>query len=341
MSSGWVKIHRRVLGWHLYGDIHCRLVFFHLLLQADRTGRVSISQGEIAEGCGLTRQETRTALGKMVESGEIEAVPGESRRAGTGYLIRKWSYYQGMQGDVIKSCNNQKINQKSNQINSSDNEGDNELQHHKTNQKNNQCICTRRVQEVQDSKESCPVLSARVREGQDDRTGQDILRSLAPESGETAGPDAVCVYPAAPEEISAMAKALGYWMSLPEAAEWLRMNQAYQWKGRDGEPIRTWKRLLRGYLRKSSFPRMEELEEEKRRQEAENARKRAILEEKRREQEEMRRREPKLDREAAAAFLLGSLTLPEALASAENSNAKKGNATDNATDNAEKTDERE
>lgn len=305
MSSGWVKIHRRILGWHLYGDIHCRLVFFHLLLLADRTGRVSISQGEIAEGCGLTRQETRTALGKMVESGEIEAVPGESKREGTAYLIRKWSYYQGMQGDVIKSCNNQKINQKSNQINSSDNEGDNELQHHKTNQKNNQCICTRRVQEVQDSKESCPVFRAPARET-GDRTGQDILRSLAPESGETAGPDAVCVYPAAPEEISAMAKALGYWMSLPEAAEWLRMNQYYAWTGSDGKPVRTWKRLLRGYLRKNAFRRMEEVEEERRRREAEEARRRAMLEEKRRERE----REPKFTSEAAEAFLRGFLDPP-------------------------------
>ena len=174
-----------------------------------------------------------------------------------------------------------------------------------------------------------------MREGQDDRTGQDILRSLAPESGETAGPDAVCVYPAAPEEISAMAKALGYWMSLPEAAEWLRMNEAYQWKGRDGEPIRTWKRLLRGYLRRNDFRTMAQVEAEERLRAEEAARRRALLEERRRR--ELEARGPMVSGEAATAILMGSMTLPEALASAKNSNAKK----DNATDNAEKTDERE
>ena len=340
MSSGWVKIHRRVLGWHLYGDIHCRLVFFHLLLLADRTGKVSLPQRKLAEGTGITRKELRGALAKMTDTGEIDVIRGDNPMEPDTYIIRKWVEYQGREGDTCESSKGPRKGPRKGPEECLGMEGLGEEEGPQKGQQKGPFIGTRIVQEVQDSKESCPVFRACARET-GDRTGQDIRRSLAPESGETSGPDAVCVYPAAPEEISAMAKELGYWMNLPEAAEWLRMNQAYQWRGRDGEPIRTWKRLLRGYLRKNAFPRMEDLEEEKRRQEAENARKRAILEEKRREQEEMRRREPKLDREAAAAFLLGSLTLPEALASAENSNAKKGNATDNATDNAEKTDERE
>lgn len=301
MSSGWVKIHRRILGWSLYGDVPCRLLFLHMLLVADRNGRVSVPQAALAAGCGLTRQEARTAIGKMVESGVLEEEPGESRRAGTGYLIRKWAYYQGAQEVTEESSNNQKANHKNNQIKPL---AINEMEDYVTIKSTRKSTNVVQEEYKKDKTTSCPVLSARVREGQDDRTGQDISAGDGKPLAGPGGPaEAARAYPTAPEEVVCMARGLGYSMCLNDAAEWLRMNYAYGWRGMDGEPIRTWKRLLRGYLRRNDFRTMAQVEAEERLRAEEAARRRALLEERRRR--ELEARGPMVSGEAATAILMG------------------------------------
>lgn len=304
MSSGWIKIHRRVLGWHLYGDIHCRLVFFHLLLLADRTGKVSLPQRKLAEGTGITRKELRGALAKMADTGEIDVIRGETPMEPDTYIIRKWVEYQGREGDTCESSKGPRKGPRKGPEESLAMEGLGEDEGPQKGPQKGPFIGTRIVQEVQDSKESCPVLSARVREGQDDRTGQDISAGDGKPLAGPGGPaEAARAYPTAPEEVVCMARGLGYSMCLNDAAEWLRMNYAYGWRGMDGEPIRTWKRLLRGYLRRNDFRTMAQVEAEERLRAEEAARRRALLEERRRR--ELEARGPMVSGEAATAILMG------------------------------------
>jgi len=81
-NGNWIKLNRSILEWEWYDDVNVARVFIHLLLtanyepkkwhgvQIDRGQRV-ISISGLAEETGLTVQQTRTALGKLIATGEI------------------------------------------------------------------------------------------------------------------------------------------------------------------------------------------------------------------------------------------------------------------------------
>lgn len=111
-TIGWIKAHRKMLEWEWYSDLPVRVVFQHLLLSVqheDRTfkGRV-IKAGErvfsiakFADECGLSVQQTKTALSKLKSTGEVTI---NSTNKFSIISITKWADYQ---------ASNQQSNQQS------------------------------------------------------------------------------------------------------------------------------------------------------------------------------------------------------------------------------------
>ena len=81
--NSWIKLYRKFVEWEWYSDVNCKVVFLHLLLTANHkvkrwqgreigVGEVVTGRNALAEEVGMTVQQTRTALKKLCESGEIE-----------------------------------------------------------------------------------------------------------------------------------------------------------------------------------------------------------------------------------------------------------------------------
>lgn len=82
--GGYIKLHRKMLGWGWYDDVNVRIVFFHLLLKANfkdtewkgislKKGQLVTSRPHLADETGLTERQIRTALTKLKSTGEIAA----------------------------------------------------------------------------------------------------------------------------------------------------------------------------------------------------------------------------------------------------------------------------
>lgn len=81
--NSWIKLYRKFVEWEWYSDVNCKVVFLHLILTANHkvkrwqgreigVGEVVTGRNALAEEVGLSVQQTRTALKKLCESGEIE-----------------------------------------------------------------------------------------------------------------------------------------------------------------------------------------------------------------------------------------------------------------------------
>ena len=81
-SGGWVKIHRQLTRWEWYTDANTFRVFLHLLLMANhadtrwrgqtvRRGQVLTGLNQLSFELKLSVQQIRTALGRLIATGEI------------------------------------------------------------------------------------------------------------------------------------------------------------------------------------------------------------------------------------------------------------------------------
>lgn len=81
-DCGYVKIHRKILEWGWYKDINTFRLFIHMLLKANwkegkfkgttvPRGSFVSSYPRLAEECGLTINELRTALRHLKSTGEV------------------------------------------------------------------------------------------------------------------------------------------------------------------------------------------------------------------------------------------------------------------------------
>ena len=82
MMNGWIKLHRKITEWEWYDDANTFRVFIHLLLTANHKdsryrgfkipkGSVVTGREKLAEALKLSERKVRTALDKLIESGEI------------------------------------------------------------------------------------------------------------------------------------------------------------------------------------------------------------------------------------------------------------------------------
>ena len=123
IEFGYIKLFRRFLDWRWYSDNNTKAVFLHLLLTANskekeykrttiKRGQLTASYGALAERLGLTVQQVRTAIEKLIDTGEINK---QSTNKFLLITICKYDDYQSFEDSEKHEDNNQiTIKQQSN-----------------------------------------------------------------------------------------------------------------------------------------------------------------------------------------------------------------------------------
>lgn len=104
--NGYIKIHRSLLDWEWWDDINTFRLFMTILLMANwkskkwhgkriKRGQLWTSIESLSDKSGLTFQQTRTALDKLISTGEIT-----SRATNEGRLITVVNYGVYQSDDV-------------------------------------------------------------------------------------------------------------------------------------------------------------------------------------------------------------------------------------------------
>lgn len=101
-AIGYVKLHRKLLGWEWISDPNVVAVLVQIMLRVNREpkrwkgidipiGSFFTSRATLAASCGLTEKQVRRALDVLEEGRTIDRV-----RAGSGLLVSlvKWEEYQ-------------------------------------------------------------------------------------------------------------------------------------------------------------------------------------------------------------------------------------------------------
>lgn len=100
--SGFVKIHRKLVRWGWYQDNVVKGVFLHVLLTANfketvwmggtiKKGQVVTNYKRMANDLGFTVQQIRTAIKKLISTGEITT---KSTNKYTLITVVNWEDYQ-------------------------------------------------------------------------------------------------------------------------------------------------------------------------------------------------------------------------------------------------------
>lgn len=100
--NGYIKLHRKLVDWEWYTDVNVKVVFLHLLLTANfkknvyqgievLPGQTIVGTNALAVNTGLSRQQVRTALNKLVLTNEITI---KSTNKFSLVTIENWSLYQ-------------------------------------------------------------------------------------------------------------------------------------------------------------------------------------------------------------------------------------------------------
>ena len=153
MGKGWIKIDRQILEWQWYSDINTCRLFLHLLLRANivpgihsgkRVGRgeLLISFRNLAAESGLTFQNVRTCIERLISTGEI-AVESTRRESIIIKILNFDKYQLGKKPKDVENKevttantetntgNNTAINTESNTARATINKGGNEGSQHR------------------------------------------------------------------------------------------------------------------------------------------------------------------------------------------------------------------
>ena len=157
--KGFISLHRRILEWEWYDDISCRVLFIHCLLKANfkdtRYKGVLVERGSfvtslpiLAEECGLSLQQTRTALSKLKSTCELTHT---GTRKGSIVSVCKYETYQdsdfasNMQSNMqnnTQSTRNQHVEQHASNMKATCNQHVNNKENNKNNEnKENNSLC--------------------------------------------------------------------------------------------------------------------------------------------------------------------------------------------------------
>jgi hypothetical protein len=137
-NNGWIKLHRQILEWEWYSDNNCFRVFLHLILKANHkekrykgielnSGQIITSRDILAKETGLSSQQIRTALNKLISTNEITSVTSSQ---GTILQVVNYEKYQLSTNEITNeqqtsnqraTTNNKEKNNKENIYRSFDN----------------------------------------------------------------------------------------------------------------------------------------------------------------------------------------------------------------------------
>jgi hypothetical protein len=107
-QQGWIKLHRQILEWEWYSDNNCFRLFLHLLLKANhkekrfkgielKVGSIVTSRDLLARETGLSSQQIRTALNKLISTNEITS---KTSSQGTILQIVSYEKYQVVTNEI-------------------------------------------------------------------------------------------------------------------------------------------------------------------------------------------------------------------------------------------------
>jgi hypothetical protein len=118
-QQGWIKLHRQILEWEWYSDNNCFRLFLHLLLKANhkekrfkgielKVGSIVTSRDLLASETGLSSQQIRTALNKLISTNEITSVTSSQ---GTIIQIVSYEKYQVSTNEITNEqpTSNQRV----------------------------------------------------------------------------------------------------------------------------------------------------------------------------------------------------------------------------------------
>ena len=107
MDTGWIKLQRKLRNWGWYKDVPVKTLFIELLLIANhetgtwqgreiRKGQCVTGRKQLSFNTGLSEQQVRTAMNKLIKTGEITI---ESTNKFTVITVVNYSKYQGSDTD--------------------------------------------------------------------------------------------------------------------------------------------------------------------------------------------------------------------------------------------------
>lgn len=108
MDNGFIKIYRSLLDWEWYKDVNTRLVFIHLLLNANweeskymgydiPKGGLVVGLNSLSESVGISVQSIRTSLNHLKSTNEITI---KSTNKFSIVTIVNWEKYQGFNDEL-------------------------------------------------------------------------------------------------------------------------------------------------------------------------------------------------------------------------------------------------
>lgn len=115
MDDGFIKIHRRMLKWEWFSDVNTTHLFIYLLLVANwedkkwqgqiiKRGQVVTGLKNLSTSAGLSIQQTRTSLKKLVSTNEITI---KSTNKYSVITIEKYGDYQRKNEESNKQITNE------------------------------------------------------------------------------------------------------------------------------------------------------------------------------------------------------------------------------------------
>jgi hypothetical protein len=143
MHRGFLKLHRKIVDWEWYSDIKVKSLYIDLLLHANiedkkwqgkviKKGQQITSIEHLSIRNGMSKQEVRTALDKLVKSGNINK---QTTNKYTLITIDKYDIFNPLQQGEQQTTNNQLTNEQ--QTNNKPSTTTKELKEFKNDKNNN------------------------------------------------------------------------------------------------------------------------------------------------------------------------------------------------------------
>lgn len=124
----FIKVYRKFMEWEWYTDVNTKTLFLHCLLRANwkagswkginyRPGEFITSLPSLAEESGLSVQQVRTSLEKLISTGEItskttDSVTGRKLTRNRIITVNNWDEYQVDNSQINGQNNRQKDSKK-------------------------------------------------------------------------------------------------------------------------------------------------------------------------------------------------------------------------------------
>lgn len=119
MDNGWIKLHRKITEWEWFTDRNVLQVFIYLLSTANHSDQnwkgVAVKRGQritsidkISKNCNLTSMQVRTAIKKLISTGEITS---KTTNKFTLITVENYELYQAPDDEDNKQNNKQRNKQ--------------------------------------------------------------------------------------------------------------------------------------------------------------------------------------------------------------------------------------